>query len=58
MMDGASNNDTTMEWLDRRIREEGGVGFNPKERRLRCFGHIQNRVVRKLLFADKAKELE
>jgi len=58
MMDGATNNDTTIEWLDKRIREEGGIGFNPKERRLRCFGHIQNRVVRKLLFADKAKELE
>ena len=58
MMDGASNNDTTIEWLDKRIREEGGVGFDPKERRLRCFGDIQNRVVRKLLFANKAKELE
>src|SRR5579859_3233408 len=32
--DNASNNDTAMEWLDRRIREEGGDGF---ERRLRCF---------------------
>ena len=25
MMDGASNNDTTVEWLDRHIREEGGL---------------------------------
>ena len=25
---------------------------------MRCFGHIQNQVVRKLLFADKAKVLE
>ena len=34
------------------------MGFNPKECRSRCFGHIQNRVVRKLLFVEKAKELE
>ena len=38
MIDSASNNDTTVEWLDRCIREEGGIGFNHKERRLFCVG--------------------
>ena len=37
--DNASNNDTAMERLDRRIREEGGVGFEVKERQLHCFAH-------------------
>ena len=56
--DNASNNDTAMEWLDRRIREEGGVGFDVKERRLRCFAHDMQIAVKGLLFGPKAKELE
>jgi hypothetical protein len=58
MMNGAYNNDTTIRHLDRRIREGGGVGFDEKERRLRCFAHIMNRVVKKLLFGNKAEALE
>jgi hypothetical protein len=58
MMDGAGNNNTAIVHLNRRIRRDGGIGFNPVERRLRCFGHIQNRVVRKLLFGKKVKQLE
>src|SRR5436305_9128747 len=58
MMDGASNNDTSIEELDIRIRKAGGTGFNPKARRWRCFGHIQNSVIRKLLFGKKHKDRE
>ena len=58
MMDGATNNDTCIQHLDERIQEDGGVGFNAQERRLRCFAHIMNRVVRKLLFGGKAEVLE
>src|SRR5436190_13010895 len=58
MMDRAGNNGHAVEELDSQIREAGGKGFEPKERRLRCFGHIQNRVVRKLLFGKKASDIE
>lgn len=38
--DGGNNsNNNTANNFDRRIREEGGVRFDVKERRLRCFGH-------------------
>jgi len=36
MIDGAGNNNTTVRHLNRRVREAGGVGFNPEERRLWC----------------------
>jgi hypothetical protein len=58
MMDGAGNNNTAIVHLNERIQRDGGVGFDPVERRLRCFGHIQNRVVRKLLFGKKVRRLE
>ena len=58
MMDGAGNNNTAIVHLNERIQRAGGVGFDPVERRLRCFGHIQNRVVRKLLFGKKVRQLE
>ena len=47
-----------MEWLNQRIREEGGVGFDVKERRLRCFAHDLQIAVKGLLFGPKAKKLE
>ena len=47
-----------MEWLDRRIREGGGVGFEVKEHRLCCFAHDMQIAVKGLLFGLKAKELE
>ena len=56
--DNASNNDTAMECLDRRIREEGGVGFDVEERRLRCFAHEMQIAVKGLLFGPKVKDLE
>jgi len=56
--DNASNNDTAMEWLDRRIRQEGGDGFDVLECRLRCFAHDMQIAVKGLLFGPKVKELE
>jgi hypothetical protein len=32
--DNASNNDVALRELEKAIREEGGIGFNVKERRL------------------------
>ena len=57
-LDGAGNNNTAVVHLNEHIRRDGGAGFNPVERRLRCFSHIQNRVVRKLLFGKKVRQLE
>ncbi len=56
--DNATNNDTAMECLDRRIREEGGVGFDVEECRLRCFAHEMQIAVKGLLFGPKVKDLE
>src|SRR5579859_4422054 len=56
--DNASNNDTAMKCLNRRILEEGGVGFDVGERRLRCFAHDMKIAVKGLLFGPKVKELE
>ena len=56
--DNATNNDTAMACLDRRIREEGGVGFDVEERRLRCFAHEMQIAVKGLLFGPKVKDLE
>lgn len=56
--DNATNNDTAIEHLDRRIRESDGFGMEFAECRLRCFGHIMNLVVKKLLFDPKGSELE
>ena len=57
-VDNASNNDTAMKCLNRRIREEGGVRFDVGERRLRCFAHDMQIAVKGLLFGPKVKELE
>jgi len=56
--DNASNNDTALRCLNRRIRAEGGIGFDVGERRLRCFAHDMQIAVKGLLFGPKAKELE
>jgi hypothetical protein len=58
MGDNATNNDTALEWLDRRICQEGGIGFNVEERRLRCFAHEMQIAIKGLLFGPNAKDLE
>ena len=50
VMDNADNNDSALKWLDKRIRQDGGKGFDPVERRLRCFGHILNLSAKDLMF--------
>ena len=57
MGDNASNNGTTIRNVNSRIRESGGIGFDTEERRLRCWGHIMNIVVKGLLFGPKMKKL-
>ena len=56
MMGNAKNNDMSLEELNKRIQEDGGFGFDPLERRLRCFGHIMNLAVKDLLYGPKKKK--
>ena len=55
MMGNAKNNDMSLEELNKRIQEDGGFGFDPLERRLRCFGHIMNLAVKDLFYGPKKK---
>lgn len=56
--DNATNNDTSLEWLNFHLREEGLSEFDPKQRRLRCFAHEMQIAVKGLLFGPNVKELE
>ncbi|KAM4061331.1 restless-like transposase [Hirsutella rhossiliensis] len=51
-LDNAGNMDTATE----EIAE--ALGFDPKKRRVRCFGHVLNLVVKALLFGHKADAFE
>jgi len=55
MMDNATNNDKALKSLNSQIQTNGGVGFDPIETRLRCFGHIMNLAVKDLLYGPKKK---
>ena len=56
--DNVENNNTTMKHFDRRIRESEDVEFDFEERKLRCFGHTMNIVIRGLLFDSKVFTLK
>jgi hypothetical protein len=56
--DNATNNDTSLEWLNQHLRNEGHKQFNPDQRRLRCFAHEMQIAVKGLLFGPNVKELE
>ncbi|KAJ2899378.1 restless-like transposase [Zalerion maritima] len=51
-LDNASNNDTTMEIIKKKL------GFDTVERRVRCIGHTINLVVKALLFGSDAEAFE
>ena len=56
MMDNVSNNNTALTELNLLIQNDGGIGFDPVEKRLRCFGHIMNLVVKDLLYRPRKKK--
>lgn len=51
--DNVDSNDNAISFLNQYIQEEGGTGFDCKERRIRCFGHILNLAAKALLFGQK-----
>ena len=56
--DNATNNDTSIEWLNQLLHDEGYDGFEPDRRRLHCFAHEMQIAIKGLLFGPKVKELE
>ena len=52
VLDNATSNGKTIRCLEQEIRCKYNQGFDVDERRLRCFGHILNLVVRALLFGS------
>jgi len=53
MMDNASNNDTMMEELQKSL-----LGFNVRQRRLRCLSHVVNLVCKAMLHGTDAESFE
>src|SRR5437667_8176387 len=56
--DNASNNNTSIEWLDQLMQDDGYEGFEPEKRRLCCFAHEMQIATKGLLFGPNVKELE
>ena len=52
VLDNAQNNDTTLAELAKKMN------FDPKERRLRCIGHILNLIVEAYLYGQDAKSFD
>jgi hypothetical protein len=57
-VDNASNNDTALEEISRRLQAEGYPSFDPVEDRLRCFGHVLNLAVKALLWGANVDAFE
>ena len=55
-LDNATNNDTTLAFVEKRLKDIG-IDFDPLENRLRCLGHIINLVVKAFLYGSDAANL-
>ena len=59
ILDNATNNDTAVESIEAELIWRGTIPtISAEERRLRCFGHILNLVVKALLFGNEESALE
>ena len=56
-LDNASNNDTALQHIAQHLKEQD-ISFNPVQRRLRCFGHVINLVVKTFLWGSDAEVFE
>ena len=56
--DNATNNNTSIEFLDQLMWDDGYERFEPVKWRLRCFAHEMQIAVKGLLFGPNVKELE
>ena len=56
-LDNARNNDTALQHI-RRYLNERDISFDPVQRRLHCFGHVINLVVKTFLWGSDAEVFE
>ena len=56
MMNNVFNNNMTSTKLNLLIQNDESIEFDPVERRLRCFGHIMNLVIKDLAYEPKKKK--
>jgi hypothetical protein len=54
VLDNISSNDTCVQEILKQLRPD----LNPKQRRLRCFGHIVNLAAKAFLFGEEAEAFE
>jgi hypothetical protein len=57
-VDNASNNDTALVELAERLRTAGYPSFDPVTCRLRCFGHVLNLAVKRILWGTDVSFFE
>jgi len=57
-MDNASNNDTTLVYIAKYLKEIGITNFDPIGSRVRCFGHILNLCVKAFLWGEDINAFE
>jgi hypothetical protein len=57
-VDNATNNDTALVVLAERLRSAGYPSFDPVADRLRCFGHVINLVVKRILWGTDVQAYE
>lgn len=56
-LDNATNNDTALQHISQHLHDLG-IDFNPVQRRLRCFGHVINLVVKAFLWGTNSVAFE
>ena len=56
--DNTTNNDTSLDYLDQHLCDEGYDGFDPEKCRLRYVTHEIQIAIKGLLFSLKVKEFE
>jgi len=56
-LDNATNNDSALRFIKNYLGEIG-ISFDPVARRLRCFGHVINLVVKAFLWGEDAETFE
>jgi len=56
-LDNATNNDTALEHIAKHLQDVG-IAFNPVQRRLLCFGHVINLVVKAFLWGTNSAAFE
>jgi hypothetical protein len=57
VMDNATNNDTMIKELSKKLKEKHEIIWDPRPHRLRCNGHVINLAVQAFLFASDEEDI-